>query len=209
MRPEKTFIPLKRKWFQSRGKWPLPREKCSASARLLQRPPTALILTILILMVVLCCASCATTKKTQKEQTQTEQVKATSDTAASVIRTIQKEVVPSSKAEIAIPVDNLLKLPGQAVYTRHSGQATATVAKKGEVIYVAATCDSLQREVEYYEELYYKARDALEQYKDNIQTESKQQSSNLTAKLIKLFWMGFAAGALTTIFIIIFKRHGK
>lgn len=118
-------------------------------------------------------------------------------------------MVPSSKAEIAIPVDSLLKLPSQAVYTHHSGQATATVAKKGEVIYVAATCDSLQREVEYYEELYYKARDALEQYKDSIQTESKQQSSNLLAKLITLFWMGFAAGAITIITIIIFKRHGK
>lgn len=118
-------------------------------------------------------------------------------------------MVPSSKAEIAIPVDSLLKLPSQAVYTHHSGQATATVAKKGEVIYVAATCDCLQREVEYYEELYYKARDALEQYKDSVQTESKQQSSNLLAKLITLFWMGFVAGVLTTTFIIIFKRHGK
>ena len=120
--------------------------------------------------------------------------------------------MPSSKAEIAIPVDSLLKLPGQAVYTHHSGQATATVAKKGEVIYVAATCDSLQREVEYYEELYYKARDALEQKEremDSVQTETKQQSSNLMVKLITLFWMGFAAGVLTIIFIIIFKRHGK
>ena len=157
-------------------------------------------------MAVLSCSSCATTKKTQTEQTQTEQIKVTSDTVASVIRTIQKEVVPSSKAEIAIPVDSLLKLPSQAVYTHHSGQATATVAKKGEVIYVAATCDSLQREVEYYEELYYKARDALEQYKDSVQTEAKQQSSNLMAKLITLFAMGFVAGAFLIILIIITKR---
>lgn len=118
-------------------------------------------------------------------------------------------MVPRSKAAIAIPVDSLLRLPSEAVYTHHSGQATATVAKKGDVIYVAATCDSLQREVEYYEELYYKARDALEQYNDSVQTETKKQSSNLMAKLITLFWMGFAAGVLTTIFIIIFKRHGK
>lgn len=115
-------------------------------------------------------------------------------------------MVPSSKAEIAIPVDSLLKLPSQAVYTHHSGQATATVAKKGEVIYVAATCDSLQREVEYYEELYYKARDALEQYKDRVQTETKQQSSNLRAKLVTLFSMGFVAGAFLIILIIITKR---
>ena len=188
---------------QPRGRWPLPRGRCSVCARLSSLLPIALIL-----MAVLCCASCATTKKTQTEQTQREQIKVTSDTAASVIRTIQKEVVPSSKAEIAIPVDSLLKLPSQAVYTHHSGQATATVGKKGDVIYVAASCDSLQREVEYYEELYYKARDALEQYKDSVQTETKQQSSNLLVKFITLFWMGFAAGVLTIIFIITFKRDG-
>lgn len=118
-------------------------------------------------------------------------------------------MVPSSKAEIAIPVDSLLKLPSQAVYTHHSGQATATVAKKGEVIYIAATCDSLQREVEYYEELYYRARDALEQYENSVQTETKQQPSNLLAKLITLFWMGFAVGALTINSIINLKRNDK
>ncbi len=106
-------------------------------------------------------------------------------------------------------MDSLLRLPGQAVYTHHSGQATATVAKKGDVIYVAATCDSLQREVEYYEELYYKAREALEQYEKDVQTETKKQSSNLLAKLIAIFAMGFVAGIITTVITIIFKRHGK
>ncbi|MDE7349658.1 MAG: hypothetical protein K2N25_01215 [Muribaculaceae bacterium] len=107
-------------------------------------------------------------------------------------------------------MDSLLKLPSQAVYTQHSGQATATVGKKGEVIYVAATCDSLAREVEYYEELYYKARDALEQKErvlDSVQTETKQQSSNLLVKLLTLFLMGFASGSLTTVFIIILKKR--
>lgn len=194
MQPEMIYRP-------QRGRWPLPRGRCSDCVRL-----SSLLPTVLILMTALSCASCATTKKTQMEQIQTEQIKVTSDTAASVIITIQKEVVPSSKAEIAIPVDSLLKLPSQAVYTHHSGQATATVAKKGEVLYVAATCDSMQREVEYYEELYYKTRDALEKYKDSVQTETKQQSSNLWVKLIISFLMGFAAGILTRIFIIITKR---
>ena len=119
-------------------------------------------------------------------------------------------MVPQSKAEIAIPVDSLLKLPSQAVYTHHSGQATATVAKEGGVIYVAATCDSLQREVEYYEGLYYRARDELERNERegaSVRTETKEQSSDLLTKLITLFWMGFAAGALTIIFIINFKKR--
>ena len=152
-------------------------------------------------MAVLCCASCATTKKTQTEQTQTEQIKVTSDTATSVIRTIQKEVVPSSKAEIAIPVDSLLKLPSQAVYTHHSGQATATVAKKGEVIYVAATCDSLQREVEYYEELYYKARDALEQTKQLYREQQKEKPLPSSWVVVATLIFGYIIGAISTIYI--------
>ena len=96
-------------------------------------------------------------------------------------------MVPSSKAEIAIPVDSLLKLPSQAVYTHHSGQATATVAKKGEVIYVAATCDSLQREVEYYEELYYKARDALE--KANRTSNSVKDKEESRTSLFEDLWL--------------------
>ncbi len=191
---------------QPKGRWPRQRGRCSVSVRLWKLQQTVLILTML--PAVLCFASCATTKKTQTEQIRTDQVKAISDTTASVTRMIQKEVVPSSKAEIAIPVDSLLRLPSQAVYTHHSGQATATVAKKGEVIYVYATCDSLQREVEYYEELYYKARDALEQYENSIQTESKQ-SSNLLVELILAYCMGFAIGILMAVLSIILKRNGK
>lgn len=110
-------------------------------------------------------------------------------------------MVPASKAEIAIPVDSLLKLPSLAVYTHHSGQATATVAKKGDVIYVAATCDSLQREVEYYEELYYKARDALEQYENFVQTELKQSSNPIKIALAALI-TGLFVGVISTIIIL-------
>ena len=117
-------------------------------------------------------------------------------------------MVPSSKAEIAIPVDSLLKLPSQAVYTHHSGQATATVAKKGEVIYIAATCDSLQREVEYYEELYYKARDALEQKEkesNSVETASKQ-SPNSFFDILYIFVVGVVFGMGISFIIFIIKR---
>ena len=116
--------------------------------------------------------------------------------------------MPSSKAEIAIPVDSLLKLPSKAVYTHHSGQATATVARKGEVIYVAATCDSLQREVEYYEELYYKARDALEQKERemaSVETASKQSSDSFFDNLY-IFVVGIVFGMGISFIIFIIKK---
>ena len=106
-------------------------------------------------------------------------------------------------------MDSLLKLPSEAAYTKHSGQASAAVTKRGEIIYVTATCDSLQREVEYYEELYYRARDALEQYQNDLQTAQELRSEPL-ANPITIFVMGLVAGVLTTVTIILTKKqHGK
>lgn len=116
--------------------------------------------------------------------------------------------MPSSKAELSINVDSLLKLPADAVYTNHSGQATATVAKKGEVIYVAATCDSLQREVEYFEELYYRARDALEQKEresNSVETASKQSPNNIFSTLY-IFAIGVVFGMGVSFIISIIKK---
>lgn len=41
-------------------------------------------------------------------------------------------------------MDSLRRLPGGAVFTEKSGQATATVGIKGDTIVVTALCDSLQ-----------------------------------------------------------------
>lgn len=118
-------------------------------------------------------------------------------------------MVPESRVEISIPVDSLLRLPSDAAYTKHSGQASAAVSKRGETIYVTATCDSLQREVEYYEELYYRARDALEQHKNDLRTEKERRSEPL-ANPIVIFIMGLVCGVISTITIIITNnRHGK
>lgn len=197
MQPVKTYRPPK-------GRWPLLREKWLGCARL-----SRLLSVALILMTVLCLQSCATTKKTQTEQTQTDAVQQNRDTVSTVIKQTRKETVPGSRVDISIPVDSLLKLPSEATYTKHSGQARAAVSKRGEVIYVTATCDSLQREVEYYEELYYRAMDELEQHKNDIRTANEQRSEPL-ANPISIFIMGLVGGILMTITIILTtKRHGK
>lgn len=63
-------------------------------------------------------------------------------------------MIPMSEVSLRISVDSLLKLPKAASYQARSGQASAKVEKSGDTIYVWATCDSLQREVEYYQSLY-------------------------------------------------------
>lgn len=113
--------------------------------------------------------------------------------------------IPASRVEMRISVDSLLKLPAGASYHKRSGQAGAEVLLRGDTIYVTGTCDSLAREVEYYEELYYRARDALEQHKNDFRTAQERRSESL-AKPITLFILGLVAGVLTTVTIILTKK---
>lgn len=114
--------------------------------------------------------------------------------------------MPESRVEMRISVDSLLRLPQGAAYHRKSGQAHAEVSIRGDTIYVTGTCDSLARQVEYYENLYHTARDALEtQNRASAKAESKE-SPYPTWLLITAFILGLAFGAITTIFIIV-KQH--
>ena len=113
-----------------------------------------------------------------------------------------------SQARITISVDSLLKLPAGASYHKRSGQAGAEVSLRGDTIFVTATCDSLQREAEYYEERYYAALRALEQQKENVQTEREQRSNPIKIALAA-FIVGLFVGVLSTITILTKNRHGK
>lgn len=167
-----------------------------------------LLPTVLILITALSCTGCATGRKVRMEETGTEVAMTATDTASSAIKVIRLETVPMSRAEVAIPVDSLMKLPAEAVYSERSGQATATVERKGNVIYVSATCDSLARELEYYEEQYYRARDALERHEEHAETDKKEQYESIWNPLV-VFIMGLLGGVLLTITFIINRKDGE
>lgn len=117
--------------------------------------------------------------------------------------------MPESRVEMRISVDSLLKLPQGATYHRKSGQARAEVSIRGDTIYVTGTCDSLARQVEYYENLYHTARDALEAHnRESAKVESKERSYP-TWLLIATFILGLAFGAITTIFIIVKQQKNE
>lgn len=111
--------------------------------------------------------------------------------------------------DLAISVDSLLRLPSGASYHKRSGQAGAEVTLKGDTVFVRATCDSLQREVEYYEERYHAALEALDSLKENIRTREEQRQEPLADPVVT-FIMGLAGGALATATIFIANnRYGK
>lgn len=106
--------------------------------------------------------------------------------------------------DLTISVDSLLKLPEGAAYRENKDRAHVEASRRGRVIYITGTCDSLQRQVEYYEALYHTARDSLEAYHELVKEEAKAQESPL-----KIYLSGMAAGIVLTISIIIFFKQAK
>ncbi len=183
-------------------RWPLPREKWPGCVKQWRLP-----LLVLILTAALFFTSCASTRKSTSEQSQTTSVTEIRDTTATIIKQTRWEIIPESKVEIAVSVDSLLKLPEGAAYTKRSGQANIKVATHGDTVYITGTCDSLQRQVEYYEALYHTARDALEQQHEQYQQERKQRTSPALIGTVNLIAGLFAGVFLTS--IIITKRKNN
>lgn len=110
---------------------------------------------------------------------------------------------------LTISVDSLLKLPEGATYRESHDRAHVEARQRDGVIYITGTCDSLERQVEYYATLYHTARDALEnQSRATVKAESTQRP-NPTWLLMTTFILGLALGAITTIFIIVTQHKNE
>lgn len=99
-------------------------------------------------------------------------------------------------------MDSLLKLPEGAVYRRSNERAHVEAAHQGGIIYITGTCDSLLRQVEYYEALYHNARDALESYHESVIEEREARESPLS-----IYLSGVACGLVLTVAVIYLKSR--
>mgnify|MGYP007100860442 CR=1 FL=1 len=114
-----------------------------------------------------------------------------------------------SEVHLSIPADSLLKLPQGASYNAKSGRANVRVSKGSEqdIIYVYASCDSLQRLVEYYEAVDRHNQGRIDELQNKLtQTESKRSSNHLRTVLYA-FIAGLALGLILKMIIKkIFKK---
>lgn len=101
-------------------------------------------------------------------------------------------------------MDSLLRLPAGASYHRRSGQAGAEVSLSGDTVFVTATCDSIEREVEYYEALYRNALEALESYHERTIEERKSRKSGWS-----IYLSGMCCGVVATLGLIFFIKQLK
>lgn len=99
-------------------------------------------------------------------------------------------------------MDSLLRLPEGAAYRRSNERAHVEASQKDGIIYITGTCDSLLRQVEYYEALYHTARDALEQAEQSLRQEQEKKTSTTPWWVdLAMLMFGYFVGAAATIFI--------
>ena len=150
-----------------------------------------------IVMTALFLPGCATSRKARMAEAETT-VQAFTDTSRSEVLKIRTEAVPMAETRLEIPLAELADLPEKAEYRARNGRVSATVQNKGGTIVVYATCDSLQRQCEYYERRMASYKNALEQKKNEAITE-RERISNPWKTLLIAFIAGVATGTVLTI----------
>lgn len=106
--------------------------------------------------------------------------------------------------DLSISVDSLLRLPEGASYRRSNERAHVEASQKDGVIYISGTCDSLERQVEYYEALYRNTRKALESYRESVVEEREKKESPFD-----IYLGGVACGVALTVAVFGFIKQSK
>lgn len=106
--------------------------------------------------------------------------------------------------DLTISVDSLLRLPDGAIYRRSNERAHVEATQRNGIIYITGTCDSLQRQVQYYEALYHTARDELESYRESVTEERASRKSPFS-----IYLSGATCGFVLTVVLIIFIKQSK
>lgn len=112
------------------------------------------------------------------------------------------EKVPQDQVHLIIPLDSIGCLPSGASFGNKHGRANvkASVGKQDgkDVIYIDASCDSLQVLCLYYEEQNKKLAKQNAELSNTIRTE-KEQCSNPVKVAIFSFIVGLVSGIVITI----------
>lgn len=147
-----------------------------------------------IMLNALFVASCGSTKK------MTESARVTVDSVLlKEVRQVINIPIPQSKVELKIPTQNLHSLPPGASFSEKKGQAGVKVEAIGDTVYVSVTCDSLQVQCERYEK-------ELTRIRNDTDRQVTEIKKNSVQTLFKWCLIGFVAGIISTITVIIIKK---
>ncbi len=158
-----------------------------------------------IVTAVLFVSGCASIRKsvTAREETRAE----SRDSTVRELRLKTAEAVPKSEVSLTLITDSLLDLPAGASYHAKSGRANLDVrggSAPGTIV-VHASCDSLQRLVDYYERQSGEYKAILERQTEEVK--EKKKPPGAWWKIPATLAAGLLAGTVITLKIK--KRNGK
>ena len=156
---------------------------------------------VLIGTVALSAASCRSTK-TMTAQAEAKVEKDSAESKQTTTRIMWTEKVAQERVHLTIPLDSIGSMPSGASFVKKQGRANvkASVGKREgkDVIYIDATCDSLQVMCLYYEEQNKKLARQNAELSNSIKTEKEQCSTPVKAA-ISSFIAGLVSGIIITI----------
>lgn len=162
---------------------------------------------VLTVIVVLSAASCRSTK-TMTTQAEEKVAKDSAESKQTTTRIMWTEKVAQERVHLTIPLDSIGSMPSGASFVKKQGRANvkASLGKEDgkDVIYIDATCDSLQVMCLYYEEQNKKLARQNTELSNSIKT-AKEQCSNPVKEAI----FSFIAGLVSGIIIITIKTRKK
>ena len=129
-------------------------------------------------------------------------VKDSAESKQTTTRIVWTEKVAQERVHLTIPLDSIGSMPSGASFVKKQGRANvkASVGKENgkDVIYIDATCDSLQLLCLYYEDQIKKLARQNAELSNTIKTE-KEQCSNPVKVAILSFIAGLVSGIIITI----------
>ena len=151
--------------------------------------------------IKLSAVSCRSTK-TMTTQEEEKVVRDSVESKQTTTKIMWMEKVPQDQVHLIIPLDSIGCLPSGATFGNKQGRANvkASVGKQDgkDVIYIDASCDSLQVLCLYYEEQNKKLAKQNAELSNTIKTE-KEQCSNPVKVAIFSFIVGLVSGIIITI----------
>lgn len=156
---------------------------------------------VLIAILALSAVSCRSTK-TMTTQAEAKVERDSAESNQTTTKIVWMEKVAQEQVHLIIPLDSIGRLPSGASFGNKQGRANvkASVGKRDgkDVIYIDATCDSLQVMCLYYEEQNKKLARQNAELSNTIKTE-KEQCSNPVKVAIFSFIVGLVSGIIITI----------
>lgn len=147
-------------------------------------------LSVLLLASIIPAVLCACTTKKTVQQTTTSSMEETK----LLVKETHLLPVPQSTVKMNIGMESLRNLPSGASFTRKDGQANLDIKVQGDTIFVTATCDSLQREIErLYSEL----------DRTRIRNDTEKVEVKKTISPIKIFSVGALVGLILAIILFV------